>query len=60
MERKERIQQVIDGLEEYIEYLRNERLGEEDSFIENPDYDEVWSRKDKEVSERHYRKPKRY
>jgi type II secretory pathway component PulJ len=60
MGRKERIQQVIDGLEEYIEYLRNERLGEEDSFIENPDYDEVWNRKDKEVSERHYRKPKRY
>jgi hypothetical protein len=46
--RKERIQQVIDGLEEYIEYLRNEKLGEEDTWIENPKYDEVWGGKNDE------------
>lgn len=40
--RKERIQQVIDGLEEYVDYLRNEKLGEEDTWIENPKYGEVW------------------
>jgi len=40
--RKERIQQVIDELESYIEYLRNEKLGEEDTWIENPKYGEVW------------------
>jgi len=40
--RKERIQQVIDELESYVQYLRNEKLGQEDTWIENPKYDEVW------------------
>jgi len=42
-QRKERIQQVISDLESYIQYLKSDREDEEDVWIENPEYDSVWS-----------------
>ena len=40
-QRKERIEQVIEELESYISELKN-RIGEEETFISNPEYDDVW------------------
>jgi Rad3-related DNA helicase len=40
-QRTERIQQVIDELEDYIRELRDS-LGSEESFIKNPEYDNIW------------------
>jgi hypothetical protein len=40
-QRAERIQQVIDELEDYIRELRDS-LGSEESFIQNPEYDNIW------------------
>ena len=57
--RKERIQQVIDELESYIQYLRSEKLGQEDTWIENPKYGEVWGDENMNVSERYYRNRRR-
>ena len=42
-QRKERIQQVISDLESYIQYLKGDRENEENVWIENPEYDSVWS-----------------
>jgi hypothetical protein len=42
-QRKERIQQVISDLEGYLQYLKSDRENEEDVWIENPEYDSVWS-----------------
>jgi len=44
--RKKRIQHVIDELESYIEYLKNEKLGEEDTWINNPEYGNIWGDQD--------------
>lgn len=40
-QRKERIEQVIFELENYLNDLKY-RIGEEESYMENPDYDEIW------------------
>ena len=40
-QRMERIQQVIDGLEDYIEDLR-QSLRSEESFTQNPEYGKQW------------------
>jgi hypothetical protein len=40
-QRAERIQQVIDELEDYIRELRDS-LGSGESFIQNPEYDNIW------------------
>lgn len=41
-QRKERIEQVIEELENYIRDLKDS-IGEEETFMRNPDYDEQWS-----------------
>lgn len=41
-QRKERIEQVIEELENYIRGLKDS-IGEEETFMRNPDYDEQWS-----------------
>ena len=40
-QRKERIEQVIEELESYLSELKN-RIGEEETFMNNPEYDDVW------------------
>jgi hypothetical protein len=50
-QRKERIQQVISDLEGYLQYLKSDRENEEDVWIENPEYDSVWSSIDTGESE---------
>ena len=41
IQRKRRIQQVINQLENYISYLKS-RVGDEDVFIGNKEYKDVW------------------
>ena len=41
-QRIERIQQVIDGLKDYIKYLEQTKFSE-GVWEKNPDYDKVWS-----------------
>ena len=50
---------MIDELESYVQYLRSEKLGQEDTWIENPKYDEVWGDENMNVSERYYRNRRR-
>ena len=40
-QRKERIEQVIEELESYLSELKN-RIGEEETFMSNPEYDDIW------------------
>ena len=40
-QRIERIQQVIDGLKDYIKYLEQTKFGE-NVWEKNPDYEKVW------------------
>lgn len=41
-ERKRRIRNIIGELEDYIDYLKSDREGEEDVWMQNPDYNDVW------------------
>ena len=41
-QRIERIQQVIDGLKDYIKYLEQTKFSE-GVWERNPDYDKVWA-----------------
>jgi hypothetical protein len=50
-QKKERTQQVISDLEGYIQYLKSDRENEEDVWIENPEYDSIWSSVDMGDSE---------
>ena len=50
---------MIDELESYVQYLRSEKLGQEDTWIENPKYGEVWGDENMNVSERYYRNRRR-